>query len=236
MDVVGANYNVTAHNGHGVYGRRPLDVVDEYLASRWVWRSSDPARDARGVTTTAISRTIRGASGRCPYIEYEGAQYRSRKLVAARHMVNRSVTAQVNVEDLREIVLLDADGAPWSKLEAQPPWHRTPHDLHLRQQINRTRNRGLFEVVGVDDAVEAYAAFAREAALAGTGAVSSYARAERQLELSAASPAAQGECATAPPTHVRPAGIAPAAAVMAQPGAFNPAPRHGRASFAHVRR
>lgn len=238
MDVIGANYNVTNHNGHGIYGRRPLDVMDEHLASRWTWCSSDPERDARLVTTTTISRTVRGA-GRVPYIEYEGAHYRSQKLMAARHLVNQTVTAEVNIEDLRELILLGEDGAPWSRLEAQPPWHRTPHDLHMRQQINRTRHRGLFSIAGVEDAIAAYAAYARAAALDGSGSVASYARAEQQL-------ATGGDRSDLPPPARPPAppvvlhvpgssGGAPTSIVIS-PGSFNPAPRHGRASFANVRR
>lgn len=243
MDVIGANYNVTGHNGHGIYGRRPMDVLDEYLASRWVWWSGDPARDARAVTSTIIPRTVRGA-GRVPYIEYEGAHYRSRKLAAARHMVGKQFNVEIDVEGVQEMVLLDAHGAPWSKLDAQPPWGSTPHDLHLRQQINRARNRGLFSIVGVEDAVKAYAEFARTGALDGTGSVSAFARADRQLEAAAQAQGLTTTSVTAPappplvieprPDVGRPTGNGSRPIVV--PAAYNPAPRHGRASFANLRR
>src|SRR3546814_13526913 len=41
------------------------------------------------------------------------------------------------------------------------PWSRTRHDYDLRKLIIRWGNRGLFSIVGVDDAVASYRAFVR---------------------------------------------------------------------------
>ncbi|MCD9127677.1 hypothetical protein [Luteimonas fraxinea] len=181
MEVVCAGYNVTPHNG--LHQRMPLQAVDAHLATGWLREVSESERDARGLTTIRIHPTIRGGSGsgRYPYIEYQGAIYRSEKLRQARSRVGEKVNAEVDVDDLTSIVLLDDHGMPWSRLQALPPWHRTPHDLHLRQQINRMRNRALFSVVGADDAVAAYADCCRAAALNQHRTVDAYARVSQEV-------------------------------------------------------
>lgn len=181
MEVVCAGYNVTPHNG--LSGRTPAQVLDEYLASGWVRETSDPARDARALTTIRINPTIRGGreSGRYPFIEYMGATYRSDKLRGARSRVGEKVDADVDVDDLTSMVVLDESGLPWSKLHALPPWDRTPHDLHLRQQINRARSRKLFSIAGADDAVAAYAAYCKSVALSRRKGGDTYARLQYEV-------------------------------------------------------
>lgn len=181
MEVVCAGYNASPHNG--LHQRTPARALDEHLATGWVREVSAPERDARGLTTIRIHPRIRGGreSGRYPFIEYQGAVYRSDKLRQARSRVGERVTAEVDVDDLREMVILDDCGLPWSRLQALPPWHRTPHDLHLRQQINRTRSRKLLTLVGAEDAVAAYAEFCRSVALSRRRTADAYARVSEQM-------------------------------------------------------
>ena len=168
LDVIAAGYNCTPHTGLG--GRTPASVLNTHLASGWSWYSSDTPVDAARLTTVRFSAHIRGdsSSGRLPFVQYYDAHYRSQKLMGRRDLVGKHFPAEANVQDLRQIVLLSPhDGAPWSLLTALPPWDRTPHDLHLRQQIIRARNRKLLDLVGSRDAVESYHTFTREQALQG---------------------------------------------------------------------
>lgn len=210
VDVICANHNATPHNG--LRGQTPIAALDAHLASGWSWETSEWQQDAQAMTTIRKQKLIRGRgdSGHSPFVEYEGAIYRSTKLMGARHMVGKAMFADVDVEDLRSMMLVDENGAPWSRLTALPPWDRSPHDLHLRQQINRARNRGLLNLAGSDDAVQAFADFTRECALAGAAPPDAYARVLQ---------------------HCGP----PAPPVLTEPfprGRFEPQPRFGRTSFA----
>ncbi|MFC4761754.1 hypothetical protein [Dyella koreensis] len=183
MDVLAAGYNITPHSGLG--SRTPASAMNTHLVSGWSWYSSDAASDASRLTTIRFAPTVRGgvSSGRLPFVQYHGAHYRSPKLMGRRDMVGKCFFAEANLQDLRQIVLLNPeDGAPWSRLTALPPWDRTPHDLHLRQQIIRARNRGLLDLVGSRDAIESYHAFTREQALQGKAAPDLYARVDASFQ------------------------------------------------------
>ena len=216
MDVVCAGYNVTPHNG--LHQRTPAEALDAFLSTGWAREVSDPSKDARGLTTIRIQPTIRGGreSGRYPFVEFHGAVYRSDKLRQAHHRVGEQVNADVDVDDLRSMVIVDECGLPWSRLLAVPPWHRTPHDLHLRQQVNRARARHLFSIAGADDAVTAYRDYCRTAALSRSQSADTYARVTQEAA-PATVPAPARPASTPAPTEV--------AAV----------PRHGRTSFANVK-
>ena len=209
MDVLMAGYNITPHSGLG--GRTPASAVNTHLASGWSWYSSDAASDASRLTTIRFAPTIRGGAsgGRPPFVQYYGVHYRSSKLMGRRDMVGKRLFAEANLQDLRQIVLLSPDdGAPWSRLTARSPWDRTPHDLHLRQQIIRARNRGLLDLKGSSDAVESYHAFTHELALQDKAAPDLYARVDAHFQ----------------PTP------SPALAASTPPVVL---PRRGRTTFAH---
>lgn len=209
MDVVAAGYNVTPHAGLGE--RTPASVLNTHLASGWSWYCSDTRTDASKLTTVRFPAKIRGEAsiGRLPFIQYYDVHYRSQKLNGRRDLVGRSLTAEANLQDLRHIVLLsEDDGTPWSRLTALPPWDRSPHDLHLRQQIMRARRRKLLEIVGSRDAIESYHNLTREQALRGTAPPDLYARVD---------------------AHFRPAAVSTADASAASAVV----PRRGRTTFAH---
>jgi putative transposase len=181
IDVIAAGYNVTPHSG--LNNRTPASVLDTHLASQWTWKATDSSHDAKQLTTVRFTARIRGdkSSGRHPFVQFQEAHYRSQRLMGQWTLVGREFPAELNFEDLRHIVLLDPDdGTPWSRLTALPPWDRSRHDLHLRQQIIRARKRGLLEITGSADAIEAYHDFTREQALSGEQAPDLYAQSETQ--------------------------------------------------------
>jgi putative transposase len=177
MDVIAAGYNVTPHSG--LNNRTPASVMNAHLASGWAWQATESARDAQKLTTVRFNARIRGdkSVGRHPFVQYHDAYYRSQRLMGRWDQVGNSFVAEANVEDLRHIVLLDrSDGTPWSRLTALAPWNISPHDLHLRQQIIRARNRGLIEIAGAHDAVAVYHDFTHTQTLSGETPPDLYAR------------------------------------------------------------
>lgn len=168
LDVIASGYNCTPHSGLG--GRTPASVLGTHLASDWSWYCAGAPEDAAQLTTVRFTAHIRGGfkSGKAPFVEYCGAIYRSLKLSGRPDQAGKDFPAAVNLLDLRHVILLNPyDGAPWTRLRALPPWDRTPHDQHLRQQIIRAKTRGVLSLAGSRDAIEAFHAFTREQALAG---------------------------------------------------------------------
>lgn len=183
LDVIAAGYNITPHTGLG--GRTPASVLNTHLASGWSWCSSDAAMDASSLTTVRFPARVRGdkTKGRLPFVQYYSTHYRSQKLMGRRDLVGKRFIGEADLQDLRKIVLLSSeDGSPWSRLTALPPWDRTPHDLHLRQQIIRARNRGLLELTGSRDAIACYHTFTQKQALQGKAPVDLHARVDAHFK------------------------------------------------------
>lgn len=178
MDVAASGHNVTPHSG--INERLPVDAVRAHVASgAWTFETAEPQTDARQLLTLRIHPTVRGsklAGGKLPYIEWNGAIYRSPVLDAARERVGKKQIADVYLGDVRHMMLLSPDGTVWSKLLALPPWDRTPHTLDQRKKINAVRNRGLIRIAGAEDALAAYHEFVHDQALAGHGSVELYAQ------------------------------------------------------------
>jgi len=177
MDVIASGHNVTPHSG--VNERLPVDVVRAHVASgAWTFETADPHADARKLLTLRIHPTVRGskaAGGKLPYVEWNGAIYRSPALEAAREIIGKRLDADIYLCDVRYMVILSADGTVWSRLMALPPWDQTPHTLDERKKVNSVRKRGLIRIAGADDALAAYHEFVRNRALSGQGSVESYA-------------------------------------------------------------
>lgn len=185
MDVIAAGHNVTPHSG--LHNRLPRDVLNTHLASGWTWQATEAARDARRLATIRLNVRIRGneADRRQPFVQYKDAIYRSQRLNGQWGRIGEVFPAEVSIEDLRHMVLLDpTDHTPWSRLQAMPPWQQSPHDLHLRQLINSARHRGLIEIAGASDAVRAYHDFAHAEALKARTASDQYARLQVEQGLS----------------------------------------------------
>ncbi|HEX7323795.1 MAG TPA: hypothetical protein VF292_00385 [Rhodanobacteraceae bacterium] len=175
MDVLASGHNVTPHSG--LHERLPVDALRDYLASgAWAFEVADPVADARQLLTVRVHPVVRGnkKAGKVPYIEWQGARYRSPKLDCSWSQVGVPQNADVYLEDVRTMVLLDTDGTVWSKLTAMSPWDRTPHDLALRQKVNSARHRGLIRIVGGDDAIDAYNRFVMAEAAAGNRSAEQY--------------------------------------------------------------
>lgn len=190
MDVILSGHNVTPHSG--LHNRTPASVLNTHLASGWYWESTEFPRDAGQLATIRFNVKIRGdkRTGRHPFVQYQEAYYRSQRLMGRHDLVGKSFIAEANVDDLRDLVLIDPDDATvWSRLKALPPWDLTPHDLHLRHQIIRAKNRGLVEIVGARDAVAAYHEFARSQVIRGDAPPDLYARVDQCVQRGSKRPA-----------------------------------------------
>jgi hypothetical protein len=207
LDVVIAGYNATPLTS--LRNQSPLDVVRAFgTGGGWSFDSPLSASDAHELTVIRLTVRIKGdrKKGRQPYVRYLYGRYRAFGLRDRWDLVGKRFQARVSFDDLRTMTLLDERGEVFVRLSALPPWSRTRHDYDLRRLIHRWSQRGLFTIVGVDDAIEAYRVFVRTHA--------------RHLA------AAVDQIARHPHLHSRPAPAPP-------PPRF--APRAGSVSFDHIK-
>jgi putative transposase len=162
MDVVIAGYNATPLTALGE--QSALAVVRRFVSGGgWTFESSRTPADASNLALLRLTVTIKGnrKEGRQPYVNYRRARYRAFGLRDRWDWVGQEVQAVISMEDLRYITLLTVKGDVLVRLTALPPWSRTRHDFDMRKLIIRWSNRGLFSIVGVDDAISAYRTFVR---------------------------------------------------------------------------
>lgn len=163
LDVVIAAYNATPLAALG--NQSPIDVVRRHgTGGSWTFESSHTETDANNLTFIRLPVRIKGnrKEGRQPFVNYMRARYRAFGLRDRWDLVGKEFQGILSVEDLRYITVLDEHGDVFVRLTALPPWSRTRHDFDLRKLIIRWSNRGLFSIVGVDDAIAAYRAFVRK--------------------------------------------------------------------------
>lgn len=157
IDVMISNYNGTPHGG--IYHQTPLELLGKRMANGLLPRllSEDKRSEVLFLQTT-ITRVVRGSlqSGKRPYVQYEGVEYRSDKLSNSSHLINAELTLHVNVDDLRTLKAFLPDGSEFGYLTAAGKWALTPHTLHMRKAINQLVLRKLIHYTTWDDPVFAY--------------------------------------------------------------------------------
>ncbi|MFX3637404.1 MAG: hypothetical protein ACE3L7_02015 [Candidatus Pristimantibacillus sp.] len=157
VDVLISNYNGTPHGG--IYHQSPLELLNKRMNNGLLPRRlEEEKRSEMLFLQTSITRTIRGSlsSGRKPYIQYEGAEYRSEKLSNSAHLINSELIVHVNVDDVRTIKAFLPDGSEFDYLTVSGKWSLTAHTLETRRAINSLVHRKLMHYTSNDDPIFVY--------------------------------------------------------------------------------
>ncbi|MGM0883099.1 MAG: hypothetical protein ACQEXQ_18935 [Bacillota bacterium] len=157
LDVVVANYNGTPHGA--LFYNSPLEALEQRLNKGMRPRLLHESKRAEfQFTQIEQPRTIRGShkSGKRPYIEYMGVEYRNELLAQSAHLINTKVTIHVNVDDLRTIRVYMPDGSEFGELVAAGKWSLTPHTLQMRKAINLLKVKKLIHFTQWDDPIFVY--------------------------------------------------------------------------------
>lgn len=158
VDVIISNYNGTPH--HGIFEQSPLELIEKRIRERGILprRLEDEKRSEMLFMQTSIKRTVRGSikSGRKPYIQYEGVEYRSEKLANSANLLNIELTLHVNVDDLRTLKAFLPDGSEFGYLTASGRWSLTAHSLQTRRAINSLVLKKLIHYTTWDDPIFVY--------------------------------------------------------------------------------
>lgn len=157
IDVMISDYNGTPHGG--IYHQSPLELLGKRLNNGLLPRHLEEEKRSEVLfMQTVITRTVRGShtSGKKPYIQYEGVEYRSDKLAHSAHLINKELRLHVNVDDLRTVKAYLEDGSEFDYLTAAGKWSLTPHSLQTRKAINSLVQRKLIHYTTWDDPVFIY--------------------------------------------------------------------------------
>jgi putative transposase len=157
VDVLISNYNGTPHGG--IYHQSPLELLEKRMSSGLLPRRLEEGKRSEMLfLQTSITRTVRGSitSGRRPYIQYEGEEYRSEKLSNSAHLINRELKIHVNVDDIRTIKAFLPDGSEFGYLTVAGKWSLTAHSLETRRAINSLVHRKLLHFTNNDDPIFVY--------------------------------------------------------------------------------
>ncbi|MUT67101.1 hypothetical protein [Paenibacillus sp. NEAU-GSW1] len=157
LDVVVANYNGSPHGSY--FYNSPLEVLEQRVSKGMIPRVlQENKRSEFTFTQVEQPRTIRGniRTGKRPYIEYMGVEYRNDLLAQSTHLINTKVTVHVNVDDLRTIRIYLPDGSEFGELVAAGKWSLTSHSLQMRKAINMLKAKRLIHFTQWDDPIFVY--------------------------------------------------------------------------------
>lgn len=157
LDVAVSNYNGTPHGA--IFYNSPLEVLEQRINKGMIPRLLNESKRSEFLfTQIEKNKTIRGShqSGKRPYIEYMGVEYRNDLLAQSAHLINTKVTIHINVDDLRTIRVFLPDGSEFGEVVAAGKWSLTPHNLQMRKAINLLKNKKLIHFTQWDDPIFVY--------------------------------------------------------------------------------
>lgn len=147
MEVLIAEYNCKPHSG--IENQAPIDLLEKRVFEAGMvptLADEDMKGRIERLTYIVVTRSVRGssASGRRPYIHYEGAVYRSIELSSTMDYVGHILTLHINPDDISSIFAYDEDGTPIGYLTATGEYGKVPHSLKTRKNANKlARERGM---------------------------------------------------------------------------------------------
>ncbi|WP_010503835.1 hypothetical protein [Paenibacillus elgii] len=168
VEVLISNYNGTPHGG--IYHQTPLELLGKRLANGMIPRQLEESKRSEMLfLQTTIVRTVRGSlkTGKRPYIQYEGVEYRSERLSQSAHLIGKDISLHVNVDDLRTLRAFLPDGSELGYLSATGKWSITPHTLQMRKAINQLVLRRHIHFTQWDDPIFVYTTYLMNKAIDG---------------------------------------------------------------------
>ncbi|MBY0009652.1 hypothetical protein [Paenibacillus typhae] len=168
IDILISDYNGKPHGG--IYHQTPLELLGKRLNAGLLPRQlEEELRKEVLFMQVTKSATIRGSlkSGKKPYIQYQGVEYRSDKLSQSAHLLNTELIIHMNVDDLRTIRTFLPDGSEFDYLTAVGKWSITPHSLQTRKAIHSLVRRRLIYLTTWDDPIFIYTEYLRTNATKG---------------------------------------------------------------------
>ncbi|KVU23523.1 DDE-type integrase/transposase/recombinase [Burkholderia ubonensis] len=157
-----------------------------------------------------------------PHINLHGVRYTNPILASSPHLIGRSLLIYLNSDDLRCVRAFLADGAELGILEAQGAWRVVPHNLKLRQEIQKLQGKRHARRAHGVNPIEAYVQSKLREAKKSRKAASELAQAVRTL---AAAPTTRTPSGPAMQITPQPAAASVTAATATTDAALQPPAR-----------
>ncbi|MGF0470173.1 hypothetical protein ACQQ6W_11060 [Lysinibacillus fusiformis] len=156
-DVLVADYNNTPHDS--LYGLTPLEAMKQRI-DKGIYINTISSNNRKDLAFFSIKtkRRVNGnvKHGRRPFITYEGVKYTSDLLAHSPHLIGKTLTLEVNIEDLRVLKVYLENGEELGTLTATKKWALKPHSLRERKAINKLKNDRKILFSNEEDPIEIY--------------------------------------------------------------------------------
>lgn len=147
------NYNGESHAS--LYGNSPLEDMRQKLEMFPVNSLPIKLQNGNEFFTFEKNRVVR-SNGSINHINYQGAKYFSSKMNNDSNMTSKTVTIQINIRDLRTLVMYRADGTFYDELYVEAKWRNKAHSLKERKAINKLIREKAFDNLPNSNYLDAY--------------------------------------------------------------------------------
>ncbi|MFC0403091.1 DDE-type integrase/transposase/recombinase [Paraburkholderia rhizosphaerae] len=138
-----ASYNGTPHSG--LNNATPLEAIEYFVRGRqtMVTWLAEHHRHSLCLMQSARRCRVRAYLGQGvrPHINLHGVRYTNSVLATSAHLIGHYLLIYLNADDLRCVRAFLADGTELGVLDAQGAWRVVPHNLKLRQEIRKQKDR-----------------------------------------------------------------------------------------------
>ncbi|WP_018312882.1 hypothetical protein, partial [Cupriavidus sp. UYPR2.512] len=180
-------YAITTYNGTphtGLNSVTPLEAMEYLLNTQQVVLTRLAEHHRRTLCLMQSARRCRVRAyleqGVRPHINLYGVRYTSGVLARSTRLVGKQLLVYLNADDLRCVRAFLTDGTELGILDAQGAWGVVPHNLKLRQEVRKLRDRRRSQP-GDSNPIEAYVQAKLEQAKTSRKAATEYARTVRLL-------------------------------------------------------
>lgn len=152
-----ARYNLTQHAGSN--NLTPLDCMQQRILKGNFPRVMPPEQQNEiCFFLQKVQRNVVGdiKSGRRPYINYEGVEYRNDVLSRSPNLIGTKLDLLVNIDDIRILRAYLPDGSEFGLLTATGKWGLRAHSLKTRKVINNLRDNKEIDITVMDDPIDIY--------------------------------------------------------------------------------
>jgi putative transposase len=137
-----ADYNGGPHSG--LNHATQLEAIEYFVRGRQslvTWLAEYRRRVLCLMQSAHRCRVRAYLQGVRPYINLHGVRYTSEVLATSTQLIGKQLLVYMNADDRRCVRAFLSDGGELGKLDAQGAWCVFPHNLKLRQEINKLKGK-----------------------------------------------------------------------------------------------
>lgn len=156
-EVLIAQYNQSPHSA--LHNFSPLEVMKQRVERGMIPSLLEPEKQENfTLLSYTVTRKVRGNidTGRRPYIQFEGTEYRSDELSSSFDMCGKKIVLLINPDDLRTVRAFNEDGSEIGLLYVAGKWAYTKHSLAQRKSVQQYIRRNHIFLGPLDDPIEIY--------------------------------------------------------------------------------